>query len=147
MSKEIEIYTDGGCRGNPGLGGWGAVLYYDNRQYIKEIKGAVLDTTNNRMELTAVIFALKQICKNDLQITLYTDSQYVFNGITKWYVKWQRKNWRGVKNPDLWQELIDISSTFKYKINWQWLRGHSGNNGNELADKLANMAMDEFENK
>ena len=140
--SNIVIYTDGGCRKNPGIGGWGALLIYNGNK--KEIKGSSLETTNNRMELTAVIEALK-IIKKKIPITLYTDSQYVFYGITKWYYAWQKKNWKNVKNIDLWHNLVSL--TVKHQITWHWVRGHSNNEGNIYVDKLANIAMDELEKK
>lgn len=140
-TDQIEIWTDGACSNNPGKGGWGAVLIYKNHR--KEISGSNLDTTNNRMELTAVIEALK-IVKKDIPVKIYTDSKYVMEGITKWINSWKKNNWRTadrkpVKNSDLWQ-LLDNESQ-KHKISWQWVKGHAGNEFNEIADQLARKAI------
>ena len=140
----IHIYTDGACRGNPGPGGWGAILLCDN--YKKEIKGSSQLTTNNIMELTAVIESLKLI-KNPSKIIITTDSTYVKNGITEWIHNWKLKGWKTankkpVKNKELWQELDNLSS--KHQIDWKWVRGHTGHAGNERADQLANDAIDEL---
>ena len=136
-SKKINIYTDGACKGNPGQGGWGAILAYNG--HIKEISGYSKDTTNNIMELTAVIKALDTL-KNSCRITLTTDSKYVKDGITVWIKKWKLNNWRNsnkkpVKNKDLWIKLDN--SCQKHKINWKWVKGHSENKFNNLADELA----------
>ncbi len=143
MAKTIEVYTDGACRGNPGPGGWGAVLIYGSQR--KEMFGGESETTNNRMELIAAINALR-VLKRDCELTLYTDSQYVRKGITEWIEGWKKRNWRTaarkpVKNSDLWQQLD--SEVERHKINWVWVKGHSGNEGNELADQLANRGIDE----
>ncbi|MDR1057376.1 MAG: ribonuclease HI [Coxiellaceae bacterium] len=140
--KPVEIFTDGACRGNPGPGGWGVILRYN--QHEKNLKGAATLTTNNRMELTAVIAALKKLKKPCL-VTITTDSKYVKNGITLWMPKWKKNGWRTsdkklVKNLDLWQELDKIVTL--HKINWHWVKGHSNHPENELADKLANEAID-----
>ena len=140
----IHIYTDGACRGNPGPGGWGAMLQCED--YKKEIKGASQLTTNNIMELTAVIESLKLI-KNSSKIIITTDSTYVKNGINDWIHNWKLKGWRTankkpVKNKELWQELDKLSS--KHQIDWKWVRGHTGHAGNERADQLANNAIDEL---
>lgn len=134
MADKIEIYTDGACSMNPGPGGWGAILLW--RKTSKKISGFVEDTTNNRMELTAVIEALKLIKRNE-NIEIYTDSQYVKNGITIWINKWRVTNWNNgkVKNIDLWKILYDLTS--KQNINWHWVRGHSGDKYNEMADEIA----------
>ena len=142
MEKLIYIYTDGACRGNPGPGGWGAILECDG--YKKEINGATQLTTNNIMELTAVIKALELI-KNSSSIVITTDSTYVKNGITEWIHNWKVKGWRTankkpVKNKDLWQLLDSLSQ--KHNIDWKWVRGHTGHPGNEKADQLANEAID-----
>jgi ribonuclease HI len=142
--KKIDIYTDGACRGNPGPGGWGALLIYKDAD--KAIYGGEIDTTNNRMEMTAIIEALK-IVKMDCNITLYTDSKYVMDGITKWLPNWKKKGWitsnkKPVKNKDLWQILEEIIST--HNIEWQWVKGHAGIPGNEKADELANQGIDEL---
>lgn len=138
---QIEIYTDGACSGNPGKGGWGAVLLYKNHH--KEINGFCRDTTNNRMELTAVIESLKQV-KKSIPVKIYTDSKYVMDGITKWINSWKKNGWKTadkkpVKNNDLWQEL-DIECQ-KHQITWQWVKGHNGNKYNEIADNLARQAI------
>ncbi|MCE3232772.1 MAG: ribonuclease [Rickettsiaceae bacterium] len=137
MTKKVTIYTDGACSGNPGPGGWGAVLQYGKHE--KEIYGGEKETTNNRMELTAAIRAIQAI-KEQCQIDIYTDSNYVKDGVTKWMANWKTNGWRTadkkpVKNTDLWQEL-DIALA-NHKINWHWVKGHSGHEGNERADKLA----------
>lgn len=145
--KKVEIFTDGGCRGNPGLGGWGAVLRYGEVE--KTLKGSDRDTTNNRMELTAAIeglLALKQPC----HVVLTTDSTYVKDGITKWMANWKKNSWKTaarkpVKNQDLWQQL-DVAIQ-KHQVDWQWVKGHAGHRENEWADQLANQAMDEKQNE
>ena len=138
----VVIYTDGACRGNPGPGGWGAVLTAGD--HVKEIKGAEPDTTNNRMELTAAIRALKALNRH-CQVRLYTDSQYVRTGVTEWLEQWKAREWRTasrkpVKNIDLWQAL-DAELT-RHTIEWHWVKGHAGVPGNEHADRLANEAID-----
>ena len=138
MSKVI-IYTDGACKGNPGLGGYGAILMYNEHK--KEIKGVVPDTTNNKMELTAVIEALKQI-KFECNIDIYTDSQYVQRGMTEWIAGWKKKNWNKVKNIELWQELDSLASS--HKVTWNWVKAHNGDPLNERADELANIAIEEY---
>jgi len=143
-NKLIHIYTDGACRGNPGPGGWGALLECDN--YKKEIKGSSQLTTNNIMELTAVIEALKLI-KNPSKIIITTDSTYVKNGITDWIHNWKLKGWKTankkpVKNKELWESLDDLSSL--HSIKWEWVKGHTGHFGNEKADQLANEAIDQI---
>ena len=142
--KHVIIYTDGGCRGNPGIGGWGVVLNYDGHE--KHLFGGEAETTNNRMELTAAIRAL-QALKTPCAVTLYTDSQYVKQGIEQWLANWKKNNWRtaakkAVKNQDLWQ-LLD-TEVQRHKVKWDWVKGHSGNLGNELADELANRGMDQL---
>ena len=146
MSSEsaVKIYTDGACRGNPGPGGWGAVMYYDDHQ--KTIYGAAAHTTNNRMELTAAIEALASL-KRPCNISLYTDSQYVRQGITQWIIGWKKNGWKNaakqpVKNADLWQQLDELSSG--HQIQWFWVKGHSGHPENEMADALANQAIDQL---
>lgn len=142
MSEEIiEIYTDGACSGNPGKGGWGAILLYNDKE--KKISGFDPDTTNNKMELQAVIESLK-IIKKDLKIHIYTDSNYVKDGITKWIFNWKKNNWKNskkqaVKNSDLWQELDILVQ--KYDIDFFWVKGHDGNKYNEIADQLARDAI------
>jgi len=137
MSEKIQIYTDGACLGNPGKGGWGAILIYKEHQ--KKIFGGEKETTNNRMEIQAVIEALKAL-KKPSKIDLYTDSTYGKDGITKWISGWKKNGWRTanrtpVKNSDLWQILE--SETIKHQIEWIWVKGHSGNHFNEIVDKLA----------
>ena len=143
INELIYIYTDGACRGNPGPGGWGAIL--ECKGYKKEIKGFSQLTTNNIMELTAVIEALKLV-KNSSSIMITTDSTYVKNGINDWIHNWKAKGWRTankkpVKNKELWQELDNLCS--QHQIDWEWVRGHTGHPGNEKADQLANEAIDE----
>jgi ribonuclease HI len=144
VSAEAEIYTDGACRGNPGRGGWGAVLRYKGHE--KTLYGAEPLTTNNRMELMAAIRALESL-KRPCRVRLTTDSQYVQKGITDWMANWKRNGWKTaakkpVKNADLWQRL-DMAIT-GHQIQWEWVRGHSGHPENELADELANKAIDEL---
>ena len=139
--KSISIWTDGACSGNPGPGGWGAFIKYPDST--QKLSGAEALTTNNRMEILAVINALKSI-NLKLKITIYTDSKYVKDGITSWIHNWKINNWKNsqkkdVKNKDLWQELDGL--TQKLDINWQWVKGHSGNIENDIADKLATSAI------
>lgn len=140
--KKIEIYTDGACRGNPGPGGWGALLSCAGVE--KELFGGEADTTNNRMELLAAIEGLNAI-KEPCDITLYTDSKYVLQGITEWIIGWKAKGWKTagkkpVKNDDLWRRLDVLNNA--QTVNWVWVKGHSGNAGNERADSLANKGID-----
>jgi ribonuclease HI len=142
LSSVVEIYTDGACRGNPGPGGWAAVLSSAGRQ--KEISGAQPQTTNNRMELQAVIAALQALTR-PVDVQLYTDSQYVRRGILEWLPQWKARGWRTadkkpVKNQDLWQ-LLEAAAA-RHRIEWHWIRGHSGIPGNERCDALANAAID-----
>jgi ribonuclease HI len=134
--KKITIYTDGACSGNPGPGGWGAILSYGDVE--KEISGNEPQTTNNRMELMAAISALESL-KTKCEVSLYTDSSYVKDGITKWIFNWKKKNWKDVKNPDLWQRLDEVNS--KHKVHWHWVRGHNGDPMNERVDVLATSAI------
>ncbi|HEY8359148.1 MAG TPA: ribonuclease HI [Ramlibacter sp.] len=139
----IEIYTDGACKGNPGPGGWGALLRSGTTQ--KEIYGGELGTTNNRMELMAVIQALEAL-KRPCAVTLYLDSQYVLKGITEWLPGWKAKGWKTaskqpVKNVELWQRLDALVANGGHKIDWRWVRGHNGDPGNERADALANLGV------
>ena len=139
---KITIYTDGACRGNPGPGGWGAILSNTNSE--KELYGGEKDTTNNRMELIATIEALKAL-KKQCEVDLYTDSTYVKNGIQQWLVNWKKNNWRTaarkpVKNQDLW-EALDLQ-TQRHNVSWHWVKGHAGDPGNERADELANLGID-----
>ena len=142
MKKNVIIYTDGACSGNPGPGGWGAVLFYGSAQ--KEISGYVADTTNNRMELQAAIEALASL-RRPMEVELYTDSRYVRDGITKWLPGWRNNNWKRrdkkpLKNIDLWKTLDALQQ--KHTVAWRWVRGHDGNVGNELADSLARKAVE-----
>ena len=142
-NKKVEIFTDGACKGNPGPGGWGALLRYGNKE--KEINGYNSSTTNNIMELTAVIEALKQI-KKPYDINITTDSTYVKNGITDWIHNWKNNGWKTakkqpVKNKGLWVTLDNLVS--EHDITWKWIKGHSGHPENERADTLANLAIDE----
>ena len=143
MTNKVVIYTDGACRGNPGQGGWGALLNYNGSE--KELKGFEAETTNNRMELMAVIESLKSL-NRDCSVELNTDSKYVLQGINDWIVNWKKNGWKTaakkpVKNVDLWQQLDEQTS--RHDINWHWVKGHSGVPGNEAADQLANDAIDQ----
>ena len=138
--KQIEIFTDGSCKGNPGPGGWGAIIRYGKHE--KEISGGDPDTTNNRMEMSAAIKAL-QILIEPCHVKLYTDSKYVCDGITKWVPGWQRNGWKTaakqpVKNTELWQELLEAIKP--HRIDWTWVKGHAGDPDNERADTLASDA-------
>ena len=142
---EIIIYTDGACRGNPGPGGWGVVL--ESGKYYKEIYGGEPETTNNQMELTAAIKALQSLKRSGLKVKLFTDSVYVKNGITQWLANWKAKGWKTsakkpVKNAQLWQRLDEINQ--QHDVEWYWIKGHAGHEGNEKADQLANRAIDEL---
>lgn len=144
MSDVVEVFTDGACRGNPGPGGWGAVLRYRGRE--RSLKGAEPRTTNNRMELMAAIVALETL-KRACEVVLTTDSKYVRDGITKWIDGWRTRGWRTaarqpVKNEDLWKRLDAAVS--RHQVKWHWVKGHSGHRENELADRLANVAIDEM---
>jgi len=144
LNKEVHIYTDGACRGNPGPGGWGVILRYNTTE--KELYGAESKTTNNRMELMAAIeglAALKQGCK----VIVTTDSKYVKNGITEWLPGWKKRGWKTankkpVKNVDLWQRLEEEVES--HQVDWKWVKGHSGHAENDRADELANIAIDEL---
>ena len=143
--KTVYIFTDGACKGNPGPGGWGAILKYGDHE--KELKGYSPKTTNNIMELTAVIEALNSLTR-PCRVIITTDSNYVKNGITEWIHSWKKKNWKTtnkkpVKNKELW-EALDVEVQ-KHHIEWKWVKGHSGHPGNEKADKLANEGF--FDNK
>jgi len=144
MTDSVEIFSDGACRGNPGPGGWGALLHFNGRK--KEICGGEAETTNNRMELMAVIEALGSL-KRPCQVHIMTDSQYVMKGITEWIQGWKRRNWKTsankpVKNADLWVRLEEAVSG--HEVRWSWVRGHTGHPGNERADELANRGIDEL---
>lgn len=144
MTKYVELFTDGACRGNPGPGGWGAIIRFNEHE--KCLHGAESMTTNNRMELTAVIRGLSAI-KYPCQVKIITDSRYVMQGITEWLASWKRKGWKTadkqpVKNKDLWEKLEE--EVIKHYVTWEWVKGHSGHPENELADGLANQAIDEL---
>ncbi len=138
----IVIHTDGACSGNPGPGGWGAILSWKGHE--KELSGAEAETTNNRMELTAAITALETIRKTPSRVRVVTDSTYVRDGVTRWIHDWKRKGWKTsagkpVKNKDLWKRLDAISS--QHDVQWEWVKGHAGHPGNERADTLARQAL------
>ena len=142
MTASVVIHTDGACRGNPGPGGWGAVLRY--RGELRKLQGFAADTTNNRMELQAVIEALRAL-NRPCEVELYTDSKYVMQGINEWIDSWKRNGWKTaarkpVKNVDLWQQLDRECD--RHRIDWRWVKGHAGVADNELADQLANQAID-----
>jgi ribonuclease HI len=142
VSEPVVVYTDGACKGNPGPGGWGALLRWKGHE--KELFGGELDTTNNRMELTAVIQALSAL-KSRREVAVYTDSVYVKDGITKWIHGWKQRGWRTadkkpVKNVELWQRLEALAA--QHDVQWHWVRGHDGDPGNERADALANRGVD-----
>jgi ribonuclease HI len=143
--KQIEIFTDGACRGNPGQGGWGALLRYGQQE--KELYGYEANTTNNRMELMAVIQALRAL-SSACKVTVWTDSQYVQKGMTEWLENWKARGWRTasrkpVKNADLWRQLDEVVQS--HAVVWRWVKGHAGHPENEQADALANRAIDEHE--
>ena len=143
-TEVVELYTDGACRGNPGPGGWGVWLCYNGHE--KELSGGEHDTTNNRMELMAAIQGLEALSK-PCRVTLYTDSKYVMQGITEWIINWKAKGWKTaarkpVKNVDLWQRLDQARNN--HQVDWRWVKGHSGHDGNERADELANRGVDEL---
>ena len=140
--KDVIIYTDGACRGNPGPGGWGALIQFDTVQ--KEIFGGQNGTTNNQMELSAAIEGLSTL-KEPCNVELFTDSKYVMDGITQWIQNWKKNNWKTaakkeVKNKDLWQKLDQLMTY--HHVQWHWVKGHSGDPGNEKADRLANKGID-----
>ena len=144
MQEQIEIFTDGACRGNPGPGGWGVLLRYQGKE--RTLHGGEVETTNNRMELMAAIIGLESL-QGSYRVTLTTDSKYVTNGITNWIENWKKKAWKTaakkpVKNEDLWRRLDEVSQ--QHEINWQWVKGHSGHRENELVDALANQGIDEL---
>jgi len=144
LTESVEIFTDGACRGNPGPGGWGALLRYGDVE--KTLHGGEQHTTNNRMELLAVIKALEAL-KKPCQISLYSDSKYVLGGITEWMENWKKRNWKTankkpVQNVELWQRLDALA--VQHEIDWHWVKGHSGHRENEIADQLANQGIDEL---
>lgn len=144
--KKIDIFTDGACSGNPGIGGWGAILRFNGIE--KELSGAENPTTNNRMELMAAIEALKAL-KETCEVNITTDSQYVKNGITQWIFGWKAKNWKKsdnkpVLNEDLWRRLDDLVS--RHKVHWHWVKGHAGHVENERCDELARSAIKNYRN-
>ena len=144
MNKKVDIYTDGACSGNPGPGGWGVLIELDNKNI--ELSGGDKETTNNRMELMAAIKALEEINK-DYEINLYTDSNYVKDGITSWISNWKKNNWKtankkDVKNKELWMRLDEAIKD--KNISWIWVKGHAGNAGNEQADYLARSALEKL---
>ena len=146
-ANSIHIYTDGACRGNPGPGGWGALLIAGKHQ--KTMHGGDPETTNNRMELTAAIEALNAL-KGNSRVVLHTDSKYVMDGINDWMPNWKNRGWKTsakkpVKNQDLWQALDEAIA--RHEIEWRWVRGHNGNPGNETADALANLGIDEMQQR
>ncbi len=145
QENAVEIWTDGGCRPNPGPGGWAAILKFKGTT--KELSGGEMETTNNRMELTAAAEALSALTR-PCRVILNTDSQYLKDGITRWHTGWVRKNWRTaggdpVKNMDLWKRILDAAKP--HEIEWKWVRGHSGNPMNERADELATQARERLE--
>jgi ribonuclease HI len=147
MSDIVEIYTDGACKGNPGVGGWGVLLQHAGKT--RELHGGEALTTNNRMELTAVIRALEAL-KHGSQVRVHTDSQYVQLGIRDWIHDWKKRGWRTVdkkpvKNEDLWRRLDELAGA--HDVEWIWVRGHDGNAGNERADELANLGVAEVARK
>ncbi len=142
--KKVEIFTDGACKGNPGPGGWGALLRYGDIE--KSLYGSEAETTNNRMELMAAIEGLSAL-RETCEVTITTDSQYVRKGITEWLANWKRNGWRTaakepVKNADLWQQLDEQNK--RHQVNWRWVKGHSGHRENEIADRLANRGIEEL---
>lgn len=142
--KKVEMFTDGACRGNPGKGGWGVLLRYGKAE--KKLHGGEAETTNNKMELTAVIRGLEAL-KKPSPVVITTDSRYVLEGITEWLPNWKKRNWKTanrkpVKNVELWQHLDELVS--RHDIEWRWVKGHSGHPENELADQLANLGIDEL---
>lgn len=138
MSQTITLYVDGACRGNPGLGGWGAYIVTEQAEH--KLYGGEAQTTNNRMELTAAIEGIL-FCPMDAKLIIWTDSNYVKQGITEWIHGWKKKNWKDVKNPDLWQKLDAVCQG--REIEWNWMKGHAGHAGNEMADQLANVGADQ----
>ncbi len=143
MSSQVEMFTDGACRGNPGIGGWGVLLRFRDTE--KTLHGGEAHTTNNRMELTAVIKGLEALSK-PCEVAITSDSKYVLSGITEWLENWKKRGWKTaskkpVQNVDLWQQLDSLTQT--HSIEWKWVKGHSGHRENEIADQLANLGIDE----
>lgn len=144
MDKTIELFTDGACKGNPGIGGWGALLRFGETE--KRLHGGEKETTNNRMELMAVIQGLEAL-KEPCQVRITTDSKYVLQGMTEWLANWKRRNWqtaakKPVLNADLWRRLDSVAAS--HELEWHWVKGHSGHKENEIADQLANLGIDEL---
>ncbi len=144
MANVVEMYTDGACRGNPGPGGWGVLLRFGDAE--KRLHGGDHETTNNRMELTAVIKGLEAL-KKPCKVKITTDSKYVLSGVTEWMTNWKKRNWKTaskkpVLNVELWQRLDDLVG--QHEIEWEWVKGHSGHPENEIADQLANQGIDEL---
>lgn len=144
--KQVVMYTDGACKGNPGIGGWGVSLQYG--KHCKEVYGGELETTNNRMELTAAIEGLKLLTQ-PCMVRIYTDSKYVLQGMEEWIEGWKAKGWKTaskspVKNVDLWQQLDALVA--QHEVAWQWVKGHAGDAGNERADELANLGVESVKN-
>ena len=145
MSNTVKMYTDGACRGNPGKGGWGALLRYNGAE--KTFHGGEAHTTNNRMELMAVIQGFKALTKSGCDVIVYSDSKYVLNGISEWMPNWKKRGWKTaakkpVLNVDLWQALDALVQ--EHNVQWEWVKGHSGHPENEMADALANLGIDEL---
>lgn len=145
MSKIVEMYTDGACRGNPGKGGWGVLLRYGDNE--RRLYGGEILTTNNRMELTAVIEGLNALTRLGCDVHIVSDSRYVLSGITEWLPNWKKRNWKTagkkpVMNADLWLQLDELAA--RHKITWEWVKGHSGHAENDIADELANLGIDEL---
>ena len=144
MAEAVEMFTDGACRGNPGKGGWGVLLRFGEAE--KELYGGEVFTTNNQMELMAVIMGLEAL-KKPCRVVITTDSKYVLSGITEWMPNWKKRNWKTankkpVLNAELWRRLDSLVS--QYEVSWQWVKGHSGHPENEIADQLANRGIDEL---
>ena len=146
MSDKINIYTDGSSIGNPGPGGYGVIMEWEGKQYIKEFSDGYRLTTNNRMELMAVIVALEKLKKQSMEVTIYSDSKYVIDSVQKkWVFNWEKKAFKDKKNPDLWKRYLNIHR--KHQVNFQWVKGHSAHPQNERCDKLAVKAAKESPNK
>jgi len=138
MRKDVVIHVDGACKGNPGRGGWGVLLQFGKVE--KELFGGEDNVTNNQMELMAAIQGLNAL-NRPCNVTIYSDSQYVVKGMTEWMDGWKKKNWKDVKNTELWKELDNVANNSGHNVKWQWVRGHQGNIGNERADELANRGV------